>query len=133
MGVQGRRLYASGISSVGPVQISRADRRSASEHIFADSRVIIRENEPTSIIAFTLSSKTYRDKVRHYNLNAKSGKVEAFMPDDGATERSSMWDIVSLDEAVETDDGSSRKEGGTHLKYGTSSTLACAMSADVRF
>jgi 1-phosphatidylinositol-3-phosphate 5-kinase len=93
--------------------------RSASEHIFADSRVIIRENEPTSIIAFTLSSKTYRDKERHFNLNTKANsKVEAFMPDDSATERGSTWDMVSLDEAVETDDGSSRKEGGTHLKYG---------------
>jgi len=40
------------------------------------------------------------------------------MPEDGSSDRASTsWDIVSLDEAVETDDGS-RREGGTHLKYG---------------
>ena len=49
--------------------------------------------------------------------------MEAFMPEDGTSDRASTsWDIVSLDEAVETDDGS-RKEGGTHLKYGMSSSL----------
>jgi 1-phosphatidylinositol-3-phosphate 5-kinase len=94
--------------------------RSAAEHLFADSRVIIRENEPTSIIAFTLSSKTYRDKMRNVAFHQKAAgrKVEAFMPEDnGASDRVSTWDIVSLDEAVETDDPS-RREGGTHLKYG---------------
>ena len=40
------------------------------------------------------------------------------MPEEsGISDRSSMWDIVSLDEAVDTDDPSKR-EGGTHLKYG---------------
>jgi hypothetical protein len=53
---------------------------------------------------------------RHLN---HSGKFEAFMPDEGSTDRASSWDMVSLDEAVETDDGS-RGEGGTHLKYGKS-------------
>lgn len=93
--------------------------RSAAEHIFADSRVIIRENEPTSIVAFTLSSKTYRDKMRTASFHNSSGrKVEAFMPEDiGATDRASTWDIVSLDEAVEMDEPS-RREFGTHLKYG---------------
>ena len=44
--------------------------------------------------------------------------AESFMPDDTASgERTSAWDMVSLDEAVETDDPSKR-EGGTHLKYG---------------
>jgi 1-phosphatidylinositol-3-phosphate 5-kinase len=89
--------------------------------LFADSKIIIRENEPTSIIAFTLSSKTYRDKMKTFmsrHLN-HSGKVEAFMPEDGSSDRASTWDVVSLDEAVETDDGS-RREGGTHLKYGKS-------------
>lgn len=101
---------------------------SAAEHIFADSKVIIRENEPTSIIAFTLTSKTYREKMRDF-LNAKQkGKKEAFMPEDTNSgdrgDRSSMWDIVSLDEAVEPDD-SSRREGGTHLKYGMSTQDIC--------
>lgn len=93
--------------------------RSAAEHLFADSRVIIRENEPTSIIAFALSSKTYRDKMKTFtsrHLNHR-GQSEAFMPEDISTDRASTWDIVSVDEAIETDDPA-RREGGTHLKYG---------------
>lgn len=39
------------------------------------------------------------------------------MPEDASTDRASTWDIVSLDEAIDADDAS-RREGGTHLKYG---------------
>ena len=90
---------------------------SAAEHLFTDSRVIIRENEPTSIIAFTLSAKPYREKMRN-NRFQPNRKVETFMPEDTmSSDRSSTWDIVSLDEAMETDEPGKR-EGGTHLKYG---------------
>jgi 1-phosphatidylinositol-3-phosphate 5-kinase len=90
---------------------------SAAEHLFTDSRVIIRENEPTSIIAFTLSAKPYRDKMRN-NRFQTSRKVETFMPEDTMpSDRASTWDIVSLDEAMDTDEPS-KHEGGTHLKYG---------------
>ncbi|WWD18488.1 hypothetical protein CI109_102940 [Kwoniella shandongensis] len=104
---------------------------SAAEHIFADSRVIIRENEPTSIIAFTLSSKTYRDKMRsvanHQTRSGSGSKSEAFMPEEGghSGDRASTWDIVSLDEAVEAEE---RREGATHLKYdfeSGASTIFC--------
>nr|XP_018262401.1 1-phosphatidylinositol-3-phosphate 5-kinase [Kwoniella dejecticola CBS 10117]OBR84559.1 1-phosphatidylinositol-3-phosphate 5-kinase [Kwoniella dejecticola CBS 10117] len=105
---------------------------SASEHLFADSRVIIRENEPTSIIAFTLSSKTYRDKMRAEANQSKAGtggKTEAFMPEDHhhGQDRASTWDIVSMDEAMDND-GDLRREGGTHLKYdfeSGASTIFC--------
>ncbi|WWC88696.1 uncharacterized protein L201_003609 [Kwoniella dendrophila CBS 6074] len=106
---------------------------SASEHLFADSRVIIRENEPTSIIAFTLSSKTYRDKMRAEANQSKSGtangRTEAFMPEEHhhGNDRASTWDIVSIDEAMDND-GDLRREGGTHLKYdfeSGASTIFC--------
>jgi hypothetical protein len=91
---------------------------SANDHIFADSRVIIRENEPTSIIAFTLNSKLYRDKMKNATY-AQSVRSEAFMPEEGTADRASTWDVVSLDEAMDADDPY-RREGGTHLQYGTS-------------
>ncbi|KAL7418740.1 Mitochondrial distribution and morphology protein 12 [Cryptotrichosporon argae] len=103
---------------------------SASEHIFADSRVIIRENEPTSVIAFTLSSKAYRDNIRTA-LQSKSSirGQETFMPGEAGHERgSSTWDIVSLDEAMDVDDVGQGVDGGTHLKYdfeSGSSTIFC--------
>ncbi|WVQ72779.1 hypothetical protein IAR50_002339 [Cryptococcus sp. DSM 104548] len=98
---------------------------SASEHIFADSRVIIRETEPTSIIAFTLSSKTYRDNSKSWSRNRTEGHFEAFMPEEAlGTDRTAAWDVVSLDEV----DDPARRERGTHLKYdfesGTS-TIFC--------
>lgn len=97
---------------------------SAAEHVFADSRIIIREDEPTSIIAFTLSSRTHRDKLRnvaHQHRSAK--KAEDFMPDEVTTERTSAWDVLSLDEAVEAEDPT-RGDAGTHLKYGMSDSLS---------
>ncbi|WVF69167.1 hypothetical protein IAT40_003942 [Kwoniella sp. CBS 6097] len=103
---------------------------SASEHLFADSRVIIRENEPTSIIAFTLSSKTYRDKMRAEANQSKGagGKSEAFMPEEHhGGDRASTWDIVSIDEAMDADE-QLRREQGTHLKYdfeSGASTIFC--------
>ena len=87
---------------------------SAAEHIFADSKVIVRENEPTSIVAFTLSSKTYRDKMRN-NTYERGTRKESFMPEDMGDK--STWDIVSMDEAIDVDE---RPEEGTHLKYGKS-------------
>lgn len=82
---------------------------SAAEHVFADSRIIIREDEPTSIIAFTLSSKTHRDKLRNVAHQRKKDDFE---------EVERAWDVVLFDEAVEAEE-SMRREG-THLKYGGS-------------
>ncbi len=64
--------------------------------------------------------------MRNVAFQQKSGrKVETFMPDDASIngDRNSTWDVVSLDEAIETDDPMKR-EGGTHLKYGLSFPLA---------
>ncbi|PWN42886.1 hypothetical protein IE81DRAFT_337240 [Ceraceosorus guamensis] len=36
----------------------------SSEHFFADSGVVLREDEPSSLIAFTLSSSTYQHRLR---------------------------------------------------------------------
>lgn len=62
--------------------------------------------------------------MRSHRFNGRSDKVESFMPEDGSVaDRASSWDIVSLDEAMETDDPSKR-EGGTHLKYGESNSTS---------
>ncbi|ORX40062.1 hypothetical protein BD324DRAFT_254115 [Kockovaella imperatae] len=98
---------------------------SAAEHVFADSKVIVRENEPTSIIAFTLSSKTYRDKMRNNIFERGTRKLESFMPED--TGEKSTWDIVSMDDALEGED-TARSDEGSHLKYdfeSGSSTIFC--------
>lgn len=48
----------------------------SSEHTFADSDVIVREDEPSSLIAFCLSSTDYKQKLQsmsEYDQNQKSG------------------------------------------------------------
>ena len=54
--------------------------------------------------------------MRKVSQKSMSGKVESFMPGDQGTERSSTWDIVSVDEAAEAEDLTKREEG-THGVY----------------
>lgn len=100
---------------------------SAAEHIFADSRVIVRESEPTSIIAFTVSSKQYRDQMRAVSAvnKATARRHEPSLLDEMTGER--PWDIISVDEAIDPAE-EPRREAGTHLKYdfeAGSSTISC--------
>ncbi|WVQ86807.1 hypothetical protein IAS59_000523 [Cryptococcus gattii] len=99
---------------------------SASEHIFADSKVIIRETEPTSIIAFTLSSKTYRDNSKMWSTSRQGeGRFDTFMPEEAmSTNHPVAWDTVSLEDVDEV----TRQETGTHVKYdfeSGASTIFC--------
>lgn len=101
---------------------------SAGEHMFTDSRVIVRENEPTSIIAFTLSSKQYREQMRSIAAAAKARRREPSGLEDVSMTSDRQWDIISMDEAVEADDPNRPSEVGTHLKYdfeSGSSIISC--------
>ncbi len=53
-----------------------------SEHVFADSDIIFREDEPTSIVAFTLSSTQYKERLKgmRNETTLVKDKEEAFMP-----------------------------------------------------
>ncbi|KAJ9122292.1 hypothetical protein QFC22_001713 [Naganishia vaughanmartiniae] len=97
---------------------------SVSEHIFADSRIIIREDEPTSIIAFTLASRPYTDKLRSLTHQGKTGRKQDALPNDVKAEKldvreSQPEDIVDLDDTA-------RREGGTHLNYGMPTPISNA-------
>ncbi|KAH9858260.1 hypothetical protein C2E23DRAFT_880897 [Lenzites betulinus] len=76
------------------------------EHIFRDSSMVVRTDEPTSIIALALNSPQYREmlaKSRAEKRFAREPKVsdgggEAFMPDDwSVAESSSTWGVVNVD------------------------------------
>ncbi|KAJ7665304.1 hypothetical protein DFH06DRAFT_1186961 [Mycena polygramma] len=80
------------------------------EHIFRDSSMVVRTDEPTSIIALALNSPQYRDmlsKSRAEKRTAREAKLtegEAFMPDDrSVAESSSTWGVVDVD-IIETAD-----------------------------
>lgn len=72
---------------------------SHSDHMFADSDVIVREDEPSSLIAFCLSYPDYREKLRNLRSQEK-----AFMESEVHDEASEMERHML-------------KNTGTHLKY----------------
>ncbi|KAI5809864.1 1-phosphatidylinositol-3-phosphate 5-kinase [Peziza echinospora] len=72
----------------------------ATEHIFADSDVIVREDEPSSLIAFTLRSQDYASKLESIRL--EDDEINGPFGDHGEhgeLERSML------------------KQTGTHIKY----------------
>ncbi|KAJ3571559.1 hypothetical protein NP233_g3674 [Leucocoprinus birnbaumii] len=86
------------------------DPMSDPEHIFRDSSMIVRTDEPTSIIALALNSPQYRDmlaKSRAEKKIAREPKLtegEAFMPDDKSiAESTSTWGVVNVDSADSAD------------------------------
>lgn len=72
----------------------------ASDHVFLDSDVIVREDEPSSLIAFALSSEDYQAKLKSIRQQ-----------DGGAT---SEKDFDTDDQRLEK---SLLRSTGTHLKY----------------
>ncbi|KAH8646592.1 1-phosphatidylinositol-3-phosphate 5-kinase-like protein FAB1 [Tricladium varicosporioides] len=85
----------------------------AGDHIFADEDVIIREDEPSSLIAFTLDSQSYRSKLEEIRGQGEAVKCEKPMaPSDSA-----IPDICEdgVDQVgVET---TLLRATGTHLSY----------------
>ncbi|KAF5352664.1 hypothetical protein D9756_005838 [Leucocoprinus leucothites] len=86
------------------------DPMSDPEHIFRDSSMIVRTDEPTSIIALALNSPQYRDmlaKSRAEKKTAREPKLtegEVFMPDDKSiAESTSTWGVVNVDSADSAD------------------------------
>ncbi|SPO21186.1 probable FAB1 - phosphatidylinositol 3-phosphate 5-kinase [Ustilago trichophora] len=87
-----------------------------SEHVFADSDIIFREDEPTSIVAFTLSSMQYKERLkgmRNETLWVKE-KEEAFMPGNASVAGSTDgWGLVD----IETNElESTLKKEGRHFR-----------------
>ena len=71
----------------------------ASDHIFADSDIIVREDEPSSLVAFALASQDYSDKLKRFRERAKVGeRVQADerqfakSADDSSIERTLLGD-----------------------------------------
>jgi len=84
------------------------------DHIFADVDVIVREDEPSSLIAFTLQTQDYRDKLADIRNNGQA----TVSKEDGSTPTSEGSNDIcedGIDQAeVET---SLLRATGTHLAY----------------
>ncbi|KAL9134984.1 MAG: hypothetical protein Q9175_003830 [Cornicularia normoerica] len=77
----------------------------ATDHIFADSDIIVREDEPSSLIAFALGSADYQAKLRSI--------TEVTEPQDGQDGKRQPQDIGDQIEV----ESSLLRPTGTHLKY----------------
>lgn len=83
-----------------------------SEHVFADSDIIFREDEPTSIVAFTLSSTQYKERLKGMrNETPRVKEKDQVSIHDKASIAGSTdgWGIVDMD--TNELEGSLKKEG----------------------
>ncbi|KAI0049301.1 hypothetical protein FA95DRAFT_1677695 [Auriscalpium vulgare] len=108
---QERTSLFKALSGFWPQQVPRRadlevdDPMADPEHIFRDSSMVVRTDEPTSIIALALSSSQYREmlaKSRAEKRQAREPRLtdggEAFMPDDrSVAESTSTWGVVNVD------------------------------------
>ncbi|KAJ7201260.1 hypothetical protein GGX14DRAFT_656010 [Mycena pura] len=97
------------------------------EHIFRDSSMVVRTDEPTSIIALALNSPQYRDmlsKSRAEKRTAREAKLmegEAFMPDDrSVSESTSTWGVVDVDATDMADPTEDMKIASSKLPWAIS-------------
>lgn len=83
------------------------------EHIFADSDIIIREDEPSSLIAFCLNSPDYLEKLKNMGQSNNPSQKQAVELDELVPENASTY-INETDSALESQ---MLKKTGIHLKY----------------
>ena len=81
----------------------------ASDHIFVDSDIIIREDEPSSLIAFALGSEDYKAKLRSTHEKSKDTKI--------MHDKSYVQDPLLTTEEQKRIECSLLQSTGTHLKY----------------
>ncbi|KAH6916651.1 1-phosphatidylinositol-3-phosphate 5-kinase, partial [Coprinopsis sp. MPI-PUGE-AT-0042] len=83
-----------------------------SEHIFRDSAMVVRFNEPTSFIALALNSPQYHEFLTKSRAEKRTARVEAkvmeaseaFMPDDrSVSDSTSTWGVVNVDSVDSAD------------------------------
>ncbi|CAJ0854781.1 8398_t:CDS:10 [Entrophospora sp. SA101] len=70
------------------------------EHVFPNSQIIVREDEPGSIIAFALNSQEYLEKLK----NVRSINQTFITEDDKFGSKGSSWGILNVDEGANFDD-----------------------------
>ncbi|KAK5135089.1 hypothetical protein LTR08_005614 [Meristemomyces frigidus] len=83
------------------------------EHVFEDSDIIVREDEPSSVIALSLACADYVDKVQDFRSHpSKQGRKHAH----SASQASSGF-ITAPDEQQKAIEASLLSDTGTHMKY----------------
>ncbi|KAG7452179.1 uncharacterized protein BT62DRAFT_926393 [Guyanagaster necrorhizus] len=115
------------------------DPMSDPEHIFRDSSMVVRTDEPTSIIALALNSPQYREMLTKSRVEKRTAREprltdgEAFMPDDhSVAESTSTWGVVNVDASELADPTEDLKVPSSKLPWAISFesgglTISCTM------
>ncbi|KAI1771111.1 hypothetical protein F4818DRAFT_445442 [Hypoxylon cercidicola] len=74
----------------------------ATDHIFIDSDIIVREDEPSSLIAFALSSEDYKDKLRKFYRTKFDNTTASSEAEDTASELYSDAEEIITEHILET-------------------------------
>ncbi|KAI8985292.1 hypothetical protein BDB01DRAFT_108497 [Pilobolus umbonatus] len=106
-------LTDSGVANLLPLE----SPLQSTEYLFPDSYVIVREDEPSTIIAYTLSSEDYLEKmhdIQDYCSDGDEGTVYNRAPSESHTlENGFQTSIHNTEEIQET----LLRESGTHMRY----------------
>ncbi|KAJ4137353.1 Mitochondrial distribution and morphology protein 12 [Fusarium equiseti] len=87
-----------------------------SDHIFVDSDIIVREDEPSSVIALALNSEDYKGKLR--NIRKEAQEIMQREGDIGVEGEPKSLPSEGIDWVSESDlEKSLLRVTGTHLKY----------------
>jgi 1-phosphatidylinositol-3-phosphate 5-kinase len=89
------------------------------EHVLPDSFVVVREDEPSTIIAYTLSCDDYLKKMNEMRDSATDTNASSPDPKDDLVDHS----MTTISTGVDTEMTQSRiqdtllKETGNHMRY----------------
>ncbi|KAK4208351.1 putative phosphatidylinositol-4-phosphate 5-kinase [Rhypophila decipiens] len=86
-----------------------------SDHVFTDSDVVVREDEPSSLVAFALSSEDYKKKLANIRRYGHTSPSQAESEDSGDGLEMKRTPGFSSDE--EKLEKSLLRDTATHLKY----------------
>ncbi|QRV97609.1 1-phosphatidylinositol-4-phosphate 5-kinase [Ceratobasidium sp. AG-Ba] len=135
-----RRSFFYRMSSAAMARIQNRDNTvmnlnypvSPTDHVFAESYITVREDEPTSIIALTLSAHDYQVNMANalsLKQSKSADKPEAFMPDDlSVGEAPSAWGVISHDDLPDPADVLKHPQQVSHQTYSYQSgdvTVTC--------
>ncbi|KAI0799039.1 hypothetical protein GGR55DRAFT_671067 [Xylaria sp. FL0064] len=86
----------------------------ASDHIFIDSDIIVREYEPSSVIAFALSSEDYKSKVHRFHRRKPGQAAQASSDTEAVGDNTVDFDVPVTEEHLEA---SLIHTSSSHFKY----------------
>ncbi|GAP84255.1 putative phosphatidylinositol-4-phosphate 5-Kinase [Rosellinia necatrix] len=86
----------------------------ASDHIFIDSDIIVREYEPSSVIAFALSSEDYKNKLRGFHCRKPGQATQSSSDSEGTGDEGSWLHEPVTEERLES---SLVYHSSSHYKY----------------